>query len=284
MTSFWNNRKKLLADIRSGRNLAKIKARGKKIRKCPICNKYISEEELEKNSYICKCGGYFPIPALKRIDEIMDASYEVIDFDISFSNKINYPNYDRKYLNAHIRTGLKEAVVLAKGKILSYPCLVFAMEKEFFMGSMALNTGKIIRKAIEIAQENSLPLISFALSGGARMQEGIFSLMQMANTVNALSKFLQKNLYISVLTNPTMGGVTASFASLGDIIIAEKDAHIGFSGPRVIEKTLNIKLSEDFQSAELLLENGFVDAILCRKEIRQYLGKILSFHEDMYGN
>lgn len=134
MTSFWNNRKKLLADIRSGRNLAKIKARGKKIRKCPICNKYISEEELEKNSYICKCGGYFPMPALKRIDEIMDASYEVIDFDISFSNKINYPNYDRKYLNAHIRTGLKEAVVLAKGKILSYPCLVFAMEKEFFHG------------------------------------------------------------------------------------------------------------------------------------------------------
>lgn len=279
MINIWKDRTKVLKEIRDGRNLSKKRAKYKKLNKCKYCGAYISTEELCENDYICPCGEYFSMPALKRIEDILDEGYEIVNREVHFNNLLDFPDYDRKYLKAHMSTGLNEAVVIARGEILGYRCILFVMEKEFFMGSMGLNTGKIIKSAIEIANSENLPLISFSVSGGARMQEGIFSLMQMANTVNSLSSFLEKNLYISVLTNPTMGGVSASFASLGDIIIAEKGAHIGFSGPRVIEKTLNVELPKGFQSSSSLLKNGFLDDVVDRRELREYLGRLLEYHE-----
>lgn len=279
MTNIWKDRTRLLKDIREGRNLSKIKAKYKKLKKCPACGRHIGIEELCKNSYICSCGHYFPMPAKKRLDNILDSEYEIIEKEMPFENPLDFPDYDRKFLKAHMETGLNEALIIARGKIEGHSCIIFVMESEFFMGSMGKNTGRLIKSAIELSGEEKLPLISFAVSGGARMQEGIFSLMQMANTVNALYKFLKDGLYISILTNPTMGGVSASFASLGDIILAEKGARIGFSGPRVIEKTLNVTLPENFQSPKEVLDFGFLDDILERNNFRPYLARLLDFYE-----
>ncbi len=194
-------------------------------------------------------------------------------------NPLSFPGYPEKLQTARRRTGLSEAVVTAVGAIQGQRCVTAVLDSRFLMGSMSAAVGEKLTLAVEYAGRNRLPLIIFSASGGARMQEGILSLMQMAKTSAALARFSEKGLlYLSVLTDPTTGGVTASFASLGDIILAEPGALIGFAGPRVIEQTIGQQLPEGFQRAEFMMEHGFVDAIVPRARLREVLGQLLMLH------
>ncbi len=195
-------------------------------------------------------------------------------------NPLDFPGYEEKLLNQQQKTGMKEAVLTGTGKISGYKVVVCAMDSRFMMASMGTAVGEKITRACEYAAKNRLPLIIFAASGGARMQEGILSLFQMAKTAAAVARHGEEgNLFISVLTHPTTGGVTASFASLGDVILAEPGALIGFAGPRVIEQTIGQELPEGFQSAEYLLEHGFVDQVVPRTDLRQTLAFLLQVHD-----
>ena len=195
-------------------------------------------------------------------------------------NPLNYPNYDEKIQNLKEKTGLNDSVVTGKCQIYGKDCVLCVMDSSFIMGSMGSVVGEKITRAFEYATENELPIIIFTASGGARMQEGIVSLMQMAKVSAAASKHSEAGLlYVTVLTDPTTGGVTASFAMLGDIILAEPNTLIGFAGPRVIEQTIKQKLPEGFQKAEFLLEHGFVDAIIERQNLKKTLSTILKIHK-----
>ncbi|MFI3312682.1 MAG: acetyl-CoA carboxylase carboxyltransferase subunit beta, partial [Eubacteriales bacterium] len=195
------------------------------------------------------------------------------------TNPLDFPGYDEKVGNLQVKTGITEAIVTATGRIDNRNVAIAVLDSRFLMGSMGIAVGEKLTRLIELASQNRYPLIIFSASGGARMQEGIFSLMQMAKTSGALAKYGDKGLpYISVLTNPTTGGVTASFASLGDIMLAEPGALIGFAGPRVIEQTIGQKLPEGFQRSEFLEEHGFIDQVVPRKELRRTLSRLLSLH------
>ena len=250
--------------------------------KCPKCKKSIYRQEL-KNSYgICiHCGYNYPLSARARISLVLDKnSFEEFDGDLESANPLEFEGYEEKLIKYQEKTEQKEAVVTGKAKIEGQEVIIAIMDSSFMMGSMGSVVGEKVTRAIEMATANKLPLIIFTASGGARMQEGIFSLMQMAKTSAALAKHDANGLlYISVLTDPTTGGVTASFATLGDIILAEPGALVGFAGPRVIEQTLREKLPEGFQRAEFLLETGQIDAIVERKELRKTLGQLLKFHQ-----
>ena len=212
---------------------------------------------------------------------ILDAgSFRELNPKIGAVDPLEFPGYQEKLRDAMQKTELSEAVLTATGTIHGKKCVVGVLDSRFLMGSMSAAVGEKITLAIEHAQKSKLPLILFSASGGARMQEGIFSLMQMAKTSAALARFSEKGLlYISVLTDPTTGGVTASFASLGDVILAEPGALIGFAGPRVIEQTIGEKLPEGFQRAEFQMEHGFVDAVVPRSQLRDTLGQLLLLHE-----
>lgn len=250
--------------------------------KCPKCKKSIYRQEL-KNSYgICiHCGYNYPLSARARISLVLDKnSFEEFDGDLESANPLEFEGYEEKLIKYQEKTEQKEAVVTGKAKIEGQEVIIAIMDSSFMMGSMGSVVGEKVTRAIEMATADKLPLIIFTASGGARMQEGIFSLMQMAKTSAALAKHDANGLlYISVLTDPTTGGVTASFATLGDIILAEPGALVGFAGSRVIEQTLREKLPEGFQRAEFLLETGQIDAIVERRELRKTLGQLLKFHQ-----
>ena len=250
-------------------------------RKCNKCGQPIYVEDVKNNYYVCpKCGGYFRVHAYRRIEMLTDVgTFEEWNKEMPFSNPLDFPNYEKKVEAAREKTNLNEAIVIGKAKIDGNPAVVGVCDARFIMSSMGHVVGEKITEAVERATKEKLPVILFACSGGARMQEVIVSLMQMAKTSAALKRHHEAGqLFISVLTDPTTGGVTASFAMLGDIIIAEPGALIGFAGPRVIEQTIGQKLPEGFQRAEFLLEHGFVDMILPRQDQKHVIGRILYMH------
>ena len=250
-----------------------------KTKECKGCGKEIKYSELKKNFMICPhCGKYFRMNPSERIDLICD-NFTELDADLESRNIIDFPGYDEKLTGAVNSTGNKEGVVYGIGEICGMETMVFVMNSEFMMGSMGSVVGEKITRAFELALEKSLPVIGFTASGGARMQEGVLSLMQMAKVSGAVKRHKDAGLlYVTVLTDPTTGGVTASFAMEGDIIIAEPKALIGFAGARVIEQTTGAKLPEGFQRAEFLLQHGFVDAIEERARLKATLENILKIH------
>jgi acetyl-CoA carboxylase carboxyl transferase subunit beta len=249
---------------------------------CPKCGQDSDRKSVAQNLSVCpKCGYHFPIGAYYRLSTILDpGSFRELYPRLSAGDPLSFPGYREKLEAAERKTGLTEAAVAATGTIGGRKCVVGVLDSRFFMGSMSAAVGEKITLSIEYAAKNRLPLILFSASGGARMQEGILSLMQMAKTSAALARFSEKGLlYISVLTDPTTGGVTASFASLGDIILAEPGALIGFAGPRVIQQTIGQTLPEGFQRAEFQEEHGFVDAVVPRLQMRDTLARLLRLHE-----
>lgn len=253
------------------------------LKKCNVCKKAIFTEEVKRNDYICpNCGTYFRIHARTRVELLADeGSFEEWNQGLETKNPLNYKGYEEKIKKAQEKTGLKEAVLCGSLAIEGRKAAVAVCDSRFIMASMGGVVGEKITRTIERATKERLPLIIFACSGGARMQEGMTSLMQMAKTAAALKRHSDAGLlYISVLTNPTTGGVTASFAMLGDVILAEPGALIGFAGPRVIEQTIGQKLPKGFQTAEFLLEHGFVDRLVERREQKAVLSRLLMLHEE----
>lgn len=250
--------------------------------KCDKCKEILYKEKLRENLSICpNCGHYFRMHIGRRIDLILDkGTYKKFDLFIDTVNPLNLEDYPKKLKILREKVGLEEAVACGTGKIKGEEVVICIMDSAFLMGSMGAVVGEKITYSIEQAIKRNLPIIIFSVSGGARMQEGIISLMQMAKTTSALRKLDEAGLlYISVLTDPTYGGVTASFASLGDIILAEPGAMIGFAGQRVIEQTIGEKLPQGFQTAEFQLEHGFIDKIVERKDLKEMLYKLIKLHQ-----
>ena len=248
---------------------------------CKICKKELDKQRVIKNKYVCyECGYYFRVRTKNRIRMVADAgTFETWDNDLKTENPLNFPEYEEKVAATQEKTGLNEGVTMGSCTINGEKTVLGVIDARFMMGSMGHVVGERITRAMEKATEQKLPVILFCCSGGARMQEGIISLMQMAKTSAAVKRHSDAGLlYIPVLTDPTTGGVTASFAMLGDIILAEPGALIGFAGPRVIEQTIGQKLPEGFQRAEFQLEHGFVDAIVERKNLKITLNRILKMH------
>lgn len=252
------------------------------LKKCNACKAAIVTEDVKNNYYICpKCHNYFRVHARRRVEMIADeGTFEEWDHGLNAGNPLSFPGYEEKVKALQEKTKLDEAVMTGKAQINGNEVVLGICDGRFMMASMGWAVGEKIARAVERATEEKLPVIIFACSGGARMQEGIVSLMQMAKTSAVLKKHSDAGLlYISVLTNPTTGGVTASFAMLGDVILAEPNALIGFAGPRVIEQTIGQKLPEGFQKSEFLLEHGFIDRIVEREEMKEVLASILSMHK-----
>ncbi len=250
--------------------------------KCDNCKEILYKDDVHKNLSVCpNCGKHFRISSRRRIKQIADdGTFEEIGEQVETTDPLKFDGYLKKIDSLREKTKIQEAVTCGKCKIENETAIICVMDGNFLMGSMGRAVGERITMAIEEAIKQRLPLIIFCVSGGARMQEGIVSLMQMAKTTSALGKLNEAGiLYISVLTDPTTGGVTASFASLGDIILAEPDALIGFAGPRVIEQTIGEKLPEGFQKSEFLLEHGFIDKIVERKDMKKTLAQIIRMHK-----
>ena len=280
---------KLLRKTPSNTNIKKRKAPGKDApddiknlwSKCNKCGALIYREDVKTNHYICpKCEGYFRLRARRRLKMIVDrGSFEIWDNDLETANPLDYAGYKEKLQATQEKTGMNEAIITGKATINGEACAMGIADARFLMGSMGYVVGEKITRAVERATAEKLPVIMFCCSGGARMQEGIVSLMQMAKTAAALKRHSDAGLlYISVLTDPTTGGVTASFAMLGDIILAEPKALIGFAGPRVIESTIKQKLPKGFQRSEFLLEHGFIDKIVERAEMKKTLSDLIRIH------
>lgn len=249
---------------------------------CERCGSESSALEWERALRVCpKCGFHTPVGAYYRLFHLLDpGTFREIEEKLSPADPLEFPEYGKKLERLERQTGLTDAAVAAVGEINGNRAVLAVLDGRFMMGSMGTAVGEKITRAAELAGRKKLPLIIFSASGGARMQEGIFSLMQMAKTAAAIRRFQDRGgLYISCLTDPTTGGVTASFASLGDIMLAEPGALIGFAGPRVIEQTIGEKLPEGFQRSEYLMEQGFLDQIVIRSRWRQVLSQLLALHE-----
>jgi acetyl-CoA carboxylase carboxyl transferase subunit beta len=247
--------------------------------KCPKCGRILYNKDLKENLKVCgNCNAHIRLTARERIEITIDkGTFVEFDADIKSANPLNFPDYDAKTDKMREKTGINDAVITGMGAIGDKPVIIAVMDSNFMMASMGCAVGEKITRAIETATGKGLPIIIFTASGGARMQEGMFSLMQMAKTSSALGKHDEKGLlYITVLTDPTTGGVTASFAMLGDIILSEPGALVGFAGRRVIEQTLKEKLPQEFQSAEFLLKHGFIDKIVARAQLKKLLCELLS--------
>lgn len=252
------------------------------LKRCNACKEAIFTEDVKNNDYICPaCGNYFRMHWKDRIRLVADeGSFQPWDQGMEIENPMNYKGYEKKVSQAQAATGLEEAVITGKAMIHGNPTALGVFDSRFIMASMGKIVGEKITRMIERAGEEKIPIVLFVCSGGARMQEGITSLMQMAKTSAALKRFQDHGgLYIPILTNPTTGGVTASFAMEGDIVLAEPGALIGFAGPRVIEQTIGQKLPKGFQSAEFLLDHGFIDRIVSRKEMKRVLALLLEAHK-----
>ncbi len=248
---------------------------------CPGCKRTVPTQELQNSLLVCpRCGHHMRMSARRRIELICDAgSFEEMDADLVCGNILGFPNYEEKLEKACRESGEKEGVVTGKAAVGGFACCFFAMEPSFMMGSMGTVVGEKLTRLFEYAKDYTLPVIGFTVSGGARMQEGILSLMQMAKVSGAVRRHSDAgNLYIALLTDPTSGGVTASFAMEADIILSEPGAFIGFAGPRVIEQTIRQKLPEGFQRAEFQLKKGFVDHIAVRNTQKELLAQLLSIH------
>ena len=246
--------------------------------KCVSCGRLIVKEDLLSNLNVCPfCNSHFRLTPKERLSQVLDGEYEVL-FDNLEEKFTDFPDYKEKLLEAQKSTNTDESIVCAKGKIGNVTVLVGVMNSYFMMGSMGSVCGEKVTLLAELAIKEKLPLIIFTCSGGARMQEGIISLMQMAKTSAAIAKLREKGLYIAVLTDPTTGGVSASFASLADITLAEPNCLIGFAGKRVIERTIKETLPKEFQTAEFNLEKGYIDKIVDRKEMKSTLALLLKLH------
>ena len=246
--------------------------------KCVKCNEIIYTEDVVTNYYVCpSCDSYFRISPRERLSMVLDkGSFSEWNADLPLSDPLSFQGYKDKLEHMKLVTSLDEAVITGEGRIDDTPVAIGVMASNFMMGSMGKVVGEKITRLIETATERKMPVILFCCSGGARMQEGIVSLMQMAKTSQAIKKHDEAGLlYISVLTDPTTGGVMASFAMLGDVILAEPGALIGFAGPRVIEQTIGQRLPEGFQKAEFLLEHGFIDKIVKRRKLKQILSMLI---------
>ncbi|MDR3289655.1 MAG: acetyl-CoA carboxylase, carboxyltransferase subunit beta [Peptococcaceae bacterium] len=249
--------------------------------KCPKCGDVIFNKNLEDHAQVCmKCKYHFPMSARQRLALLVDqGTFEEWTPELTSADPLEFPGYKEKLAEIQAKTNLLEGVITGQGKIENLPAVLVINEGSFIMGSMGSAVGEKITRSIEKAIELQLPIIMVSTSGGARMQEGILSLYQMAKTSAALERFNQAGLlYISILTNPTYGGVTASYAMLGDIIIAEPGALIGFTGPNIIKQTMKKELPQRAQTAEFNQEHGFVDLIIERSQIRSQLAKILGYH------
>ncbi|NMB12178.1 MAG: acetyl-CoA carboxylase carboxyltransferase subunit beta [Firmicutes bacterium] len=250
--------------------------------KCPQCTNLIYKKGLEKNYYVCeKCGFHFRIGVWERLRQVADeGSFMELHTDLASENPLEFPGYSDKLAQAQEKTGLDEALIIGQATIQGNDCMLAIADFDFMAGSMGSVVGERVTRTFETAIDQELSVVIFSAGGGgARMQEGILSLMQMAKTSQAVERHNRAGLfYLSVLTNPTLGGVYASFASLGDILIAEPGALIGFAGPRIVEETTRQKLPNGFQSAEFAMEHGMIDKIVHRKDLRQVLGRLLSVH------
>ncbi len=248
---------------------------------CPECGKEFDKDRLKDLSYVCdSCKYYFGISAYDRLEMLLDyKSFKEMKTNMITKNPLDFPGYEKKLMDYRKNTGLSDAIVTGVGKISGVSVAIGVLDSNFLMGSMGTVVGEKIALLAEYAGKKKLPLIIFSASGGARMQEGLFSLMQMAKTTVAIEKYRSDGgLFISYLTNPTTGGVSASYASLGDIIIAEPGALICFAGPRVIEQTIGQTLPSDFQRAEFLLKHGMIDMVVKRGKMRNVLIRILHMH------
>lgn len=249
--------------------------------KCPRCSHIMFKEEFDAIGKICsECNYHSRLSALERLDITIDKdSFLEYDSNMTSKNPIDFPNYESKISDLQSQLNIKDGIITGECAILGIEAVICIMDSRFMMASMGSVIGEKITRAFESAVEKKLPVIVFSASGGARMQEGVVSLMQMAKTSAAIARHSDEGLlYITVMTDPTTGGVTASFASLGDIIIAEPKVLIGFAGRRVIEGTIKQRLPDDFQSAEFLLENGFIDIIVERKNMKKTLSNLLRLH------
>ena len=249
--------------------------------KCPVCQKEFPREQVRNNLYLCpECNHHYAMPPEKRVKSIVDpGSFQAFRYEFQELDPLEFDGYIRKKKDIYDKTRYKEAVLAGVGEIDGYKAVIAVMNSKFLMGSMGIAVGETITRSIEYAYWHRLPLIIFTASGGARMQAGILSLMQMAKTSSALERFKEKGgLYVACLTHPTTGGVSASFAGLGDITLAEPKALIGFAGPRVIQQTIGQKLPEGFQRAEYLEAHGFVDQVVERDRMRDVLAQILKLH------
>ena len=253
--------------------------------KCGACGQVIWKADLEANLQVCpKCGYHFRFDARSRIENLLEPGYELVDLELRSTDPLQFTDlksYKRRLEEAQKKTGLNDAIVNAIGHLGPHAVVLSVMEYSFIGGSMGAVVGETIARAVDRSLATRHPLIIVAASGGARMMEGIASLMQLAKISAGLARLDDAKIpYISVMTDPTTGGVTASFAMLGDLNIAEPGALIGFAGPRVIEQTIRQKLPEGFQRSEFLLEHGFLDAIVSRNQMKQYLTQTLSWMSD----
>ncbi|SDJ65603.1 acetyl-CoA carboxylase, carboxyltransferase subunit beta [Salimicrobium halophilum] len=251
------------------------------MQKCPGCGKIFYRKEMNRNLFVCAhCDYHLNITAYERVDQLADSdSFEEWDQNIETTNILDFPHYQEKVEKDKEKTNLKEAIITGKVRIDGEETAIAVMDSRFRMGSMGAVVGEKIARAVEEARKQSLPFIIFTASGGARMQEGVVSLMQMGKTSIALERHNRAGLlFISVMTHPTTGGVSASFASLGDYNFAEPRALIGFAGRRIIEQTIREKLPKDFQTSEFLLEHGQLDQVIHRHDLRNVLGAVLDIH------
>lgn len=251
------------------------------VKECPSCHEYNLYEDLIKHHYVCPiCGYHYKISARERLRQVCDPkSFKELHRDLRLVKESTFPNYQAKLTKAQKQLGMSEALIIGTCRIEHHPVVIGVMDSHFMMGSMGAVVGEKITRAIEYATKKKLPLILFTTSGGARMQEGIISLVQMAKTSAALARHKEAGLlYIAYLTHPTTGGVLASFGMLGDIQLSEPAALVGFAGKRVIESTINETLPDNFQHAEFVQEKGFIDAIVERRDMRHTLAKLLAFH------
>lgn len=249
--------------------------------KCPKCGAIQFSKELEKNLKVCPaCGHHFRLNAMERLAMTIDEdTFRELDADMVSEDPLSFTGYTRKLEQQQLSSALKDAVVTGEAEIGGFPVVIGIMSFDFFSGSMGSVVGEKVTRAIETATDKRLPLVMFSTSGGARMQEGILSLMQMAKTSSALARFQdQGGLFISVFTDPTLGGVSASFASLGDYLLAEPGAIVGFAGRIVIEQTIRQKLPDNFQTAEFNLQHGQLDKVVHRKDMKPFLTKLLDMH------
>ena len=282
----WFTKKKQYAVVKpQGENKPSIPAG--LLNQCQKCKTVLYIKELESQLHVCHtCGFHYPLSAPDRLAMILDPDTFVEYLpELTSSNPLSFPEYEDKLEADRKKTGLNEAVLVGEGEIEGHPLVIGVMDSRFRMGSMGTVVGEKIAKAVELAIEKQCPFILFTASGGARMQEGVLSLMQMAKTSAALKKLAQHHLlFIPVLTHPTTGGVSASFAMLGDMIFAEPQALIGFAGRRVIEQTIRQALPENFQTSEFLLEHGQIDKIIPRREMRKTLAQVLKLHSVQKGD